>query len=186
MLSSIERVQDGAEVAAYAALPDQPPTRYQALTRYCVARLDQYTHGHAAEVTRVVSFLIVGGLGALVNLGFVWVFSSFMRLPHEVSIVLATEIALLFNFSLNDRFTFHTQIDSRRPYWLRCLRFHGPSALGFVLTLLISYVVYHYGHLSSVLAQAVAILVVTAINFLMHSFWTYRPTTPLRQEQPAR
>lgn len=186
MLSSIERVQEGAEVAEHAAFLDQPPTRYQAFTRYCAARLDHYTHGHAAEVTRVVSFLIVGGLGALVNLGCVWLFSTLTPLPHEAYIVLATEIALLFNFLLNDRFTFHTMVDSRRPFWLRCLRFHGPSALGFVLTLLISYVVYHYGHLSSVLAQAVAILVVTVVNFLMHHFWTYRPMTPLRQEQPAR
>jgi putative flippase GtrA len=185
MLSSVERVQDGAEVVERPAHLDQSQARYQAFVRSCATRLDHYTRGHSAEVLRVVSFLVVGGLGALVNLGCVWVFSTFTPLPHEAYIVLATEIALLFNFALNDRFTFHTQIDSRRPYWLRCLRFHGPSALGFVLTLLISSLAYHYGHLSSLLAQAAAILIVTVVNFMMHRFWTYRPPARLPQEQPA-
>lgn len=135
---------------------------------------------------QVVSFLIVGGLGALVNLACVWVFSRFTSLPYDIYIVLSTEIALLCNFALNDRFTFQSLVDGRRPFWLRCLRFHGPSALGFVLTLLISYAGYHAGHLSPVIAQAVAILIVTVVNFLMHRFWTYRASASFPQEQPAR
>src|SRR5579885_2127126 len=146
----------------------------QAFYRYCSARLDPYTRGHTAEVMRVVSFLIVGGLGTLVNLACVWVFSRYTSLPYDVYIVLATEIALLCNFWLNDRFTFHSLVDSRRPFWLRCVRFHGPSALGFVLTLVISYLAHHVGHLSPVPAHAVAILIVTIVNFLMHRLWTYR------------
>jgi dolichol-phosphate mannosyltransferase len=158
----------------------------QAFYRYCSARLDPYTRGHTAEVMRVVSFLIVGGLGTLVNLACVWVFSRYTSLPYDVYIVLATEIALLCNFWLNDRFTFHSLVDSRRPFWLRCVRFHGPSALGFVLTLIISYLAHHAGHLPPVLAQAVAILIVTVVNFLMHRLWTYRATTRAPQNLPAQ
>ena len=158
----------------------------QAFYRYCSARLDPYTRGHTAEVMRVVSFLIVGGLGTLVNLACVWVFSRFTSLPYDVYIVLATEIALLCNFWLNDRFTFHSLVDSRRPFWLRCVRFHGPSALGFVLTLVISYLAHHAGHLPPVPAQAVAILIVTVVNFLMHRLWTYRAAAQAPQKLPAR
>ncbi len=158
----------------------------QAFYRYCSARLDPYTRGHTAEVMRVVSFLIVGGLGTLVNLACVWVFSRYTSLPYDVYIVLATEIALLCNFWLNDRFTFHSLVDSRRPFWLRCVRFHGPSALGFVLTLVISYLAHHVGHLSPVPAQAVAILIVTIVNFLMHRLWTYRAAAQAPQNLPAQ
>lgn len=143
-------------------------------SRSCYSRLDVYTRGHAAEIVRLVSFLIMGGLGALVNLGFVWIFSRYTTLPYDVYIVLATEISLICNFLLNDRFTFHSLIDSQRPFWLRCARFHGPSALGFVLTLVISYIAHHFGHLPPVSAQAVAILIVTMVNFVMHRLWTYR------------
>jgi putative flippase GtrA len=181
MLSSLEPAQESAEAGELAL----PLSRYQAFTRLCVTRLDVYTRGHAAEVMRALSFLVVGGLGALVNLACVWVLSSFTRLPDAADIVLATEVALLFNFLLNDRFTFHSLVDSRRPFWLRCVRFHGPSALGFVLTLVISLLAHQVGHLSTVVAQAVAILIVTVVNFLMHRLWTYRAVATQAQGQPA-
>jgi dolichol-phosphate mannosyltransferase len=154
-------------------------------SRSCYARLDTYTRGHAAEVLRMVSFLFAGGLGALVNLGFVWIFSRYTSLPYDVYIVLSTEISLIFNFMLNDRFTFHSLVDNQRPFWLRCVRFHGPSALGFVLTLVISYTAHHVGHLSPVPAQAVAILIVTMVNFFMHRLWTYRAVSRPAQRLPA-
>ncbi len=157
----------------------------QAFYRFCFARLDVYTRGHAAEALRVMSFLVVGGFGTLVNLGCVWVFSRYTSLPYDVYIVLATEIALLCNFLLNDRFTFHSLGGKQRPFWLRCVRFHGPSALGFVLTLALSYLAHHIGHLTPVLAQAVAILIVTVVNFSMHRLWTYRASAHAAQNQPA-
>ncbi|HLV97402.1 MAG TPA: GtrA family protein [Ktedonobacterales bacterium] len=181
MLSSLEPMQEVDDREELAP----PLSRYQAFSRFCVAHLDVYTRGHAAEAMRALSFLVVGGLGALVNLACVWVFSSFTPLPDAADIVLATEIALLFNFLLNDRFTFHALVDSRRPFWLRCVRFHGPSALGFVLTLVISLVAHEELHLSSVVAQAIAILIVTVVNFLMHRLWTYRAVATHPQGQPA-
>ncbi len=185
MLSSIERVQEADGVTEQPDLSNQPLSRYQAFSRFCLARLDVYTRGHAAEVARLISFLIVGGFGALVNLACVWVFSRYTALPYDVYIVLATEIALLCNFLLNDRFTFHALVGNQRPFWLRCVRFHGPSALGFVLTLLISYIAHHAGHLAPVLAQAVALLIVTFVNFSMHRLWTYRAAAQTPQNQPA-
>ncbi len=185
MLSSIERAQDVDDAAEAASLSDLPLTRYQAFYQFCYARLEVYTRSHTAEVLRMVSFLIVGGLGAVVNLVCVWGFSRFTALPYDAYIVLATEIALLFNFMLNDRFTFHEMVDGRRPFWLRCVRFHGPAALGFVLTLVISYLGYHAGHLSPVVAQAIAILIVTVVNFVMHRLWTYRAAAQAPQKQLA-
>jgi putative flippase GtrA len=185
MVSRIERVQETDDAAEQPSLPDQPLTRYQAFYRRSSARLDVYTRGHATEIIRLASFLIVGGVGTVVNLVAVWVFSRYTSLPYDAYIVIATEIALLCNFLLNDRFTFHSLVDSQRPFWLRCLRFHGPSALGFVLTLVISYLAHHAGHLPPVSAQAVAILIVTVVNFCMHRFWTYRAVSQTPQEQPA-
>src|SRR5262245_30106849 len=115
MLSSIERVQDVDGAAEPTSLPDLPLTRYQAFYQFCYDHLEPYTRDRTAEVLRVVSFLIVGGLGAVVNLVCVWALSHFTPIPGDACIVLATEIALLFNFLLNDRFTFHEMVDGRRP-----------------------------------------------------------------------
>jgi putative flippase GtrA len=184
MLSSTERVRDDSDLMDHPSPPDQPLSRYQAFYRFCYARLDVYTRGHAAEVRRLASFLIVGGMAALVNLAGVWVFSRHTTLPFDVYIVLATEISLLFNFVLNDRFTFHSLIDNHRPWWLRCVRFHGPSSLGFGLTLALSYIAHHLGRLPPVTAQAVAIIIVTFVNFSMHRLWTYRRAGRAAQRQP--
>jgi putative flippase GtrA len=185
MLTSIERVEDVDGAAEPTSPSDLPLTRYQAFYQLCYTRLEAYTRHHTAEVLRVVSFLIVGGLGAVVNLACVWALEHFTSIPGEACIVLATEVALLFNFLLNDRFTFHEMVDGRRPFWLRCVRFHGPAALGFVLTLVISDLAYRAGHLPLVVAQAIAILIVTVVNFVMHRLWTYRAAAQAPQKQLA-
>ncbi len=183
MLSNLERVQDLDDAIEPPTLPDVSPTRFQAFTIRLSSRLDGYTHGHADEVMRLASFLVVGGLAALVNLAGVWVFSRYTSLPYDLYIVLATEISLLCNFALNDRFTFHALAGIQRRWWVRCARFHGPSGVGFVLTLLIAYVAHHAAHLPPVTAQAVAILIVTLVNFSMHRLWTYRGSS--QAPQPA-
>jgi len=183
MLSKLERVYDVDDATEQPPLANVPPPRYQACYTWLCSQLDGYTRGHADEVLRLASFLIMGGLAALVNLAGVWVFSRYTNLPYDLYIVLATEISLLCNFALNDRFTFHALAGSQRRWWVRCARFHGPSGVGFVLTLLIAYAAYHAAHLSPVSAQAVAILIVTLVNFSMHRLWTYRGSS--QAPQPA-
>jgi putative flippase GtrA len=86
---------------------------------------------------------------------------------------------LIYNFYLNDRFTFRSLIDSRRTWVQRLMRFHVPAMVGFVLTLAISsglwtFVRVNGDHFSPTLSQAIAIVFVTGVNFVMHRFWTYR------------
>jgi putative flippase GtrA len=152
--------------------------------RWLYARLDRMSHGQAAKIAPLLSFLIVGGTASIVNLAIVFLCDLIDRTHHNdltrhiIYSALATEISLLYNFALNDRFTFRSLVDRRRRWWQRCLRFHIPASVGFIMTLGLSSlfftmttnVPYH-----SILSQALAILIVTAVNFLMHRFWTYRP-----------
>jgi len=172
MIPSAER-NEVDEPAGPPLVAQKNTSHYQAMYRYWYARLDHYTKGRADEVVRFGSFLFFGGLAALVNLACVWFFSRYTTLPYDVYIVLATEISLLCNFVMNDRATFRS-LGRQRPWPLRCLRFHGPASVGFMLTLVIAYLAYHFGHLPPVSAQAVAIIIVTFVNFAMHRLWTYR------------
>ena len=149
------------------------------------AWLDRISGHKAAKITQVLSFLVIGGSASLVNLGVIFAFDVLDRahendvVHHAIYAAIATEISLIYNFILNDRFTFHSMIDARRSWLQRCLRFHAPASVGFVLTLVLSSLFFiltkslpHH----AVIAQAMAIVIVTAVNFLMHSLWTYRPT----------
>lgn len=173
--STIEQPQKQKE----ALQPRLHLTRAQELAGWCTSRLDTCTWGHGAEVLRLVLFLIAGGLAALGNLVCVWFFSHDTPLPHAFYTVIATEVSVLISFLLNDRFTFHSLLDGRRSWRLRCLRFHGSATVGFVFTLLISDVTYYLVHLSSLNAQALALILATVINFLLHRFWTYRAASPI-------
>lgn len=142
--------------------------------------VDRASNGRGQSILRLVSFLVVGGSASALNLICVWLFTKIDEtrlndaIPVFFLLVLSTEISLIFNFWLNDRFTFRSLIDRRRTWLQRCLRFHGPASVGFALTLIISNSAHYGAHLSPVTAQAIAIVIVTGVNFVMHRFWTYR------------
>ena len=180
MMSGVEDVQESGEIAEQSAVSGEPTTRFRRLYTWLYFKLNRYTKGRGAEVMRLASFLFVGGLASLVNLAGVWFFARYTHVPYDLYIVLATEISLLCNFAMNDRLTFRS-LGSQRSWLMRCLRFHGPASIGFLLTLLIAYVAHHAGHLQPVSAQAVAIIIVTFVNFAMHRLWTYRGVSHANQ-----
>ncbi len=166
-------------VHATALAPVQPSWYDQLLHL-----LDEKSGGRAEELVRIAQFLLVGGTASLLNLVCVGlldrVFHPTGVMPVFFVILAATEISLLANFMLNDRFTFRSLVGEHRTWLQRCIRFHGPASVGFVLTLVISNSVHHfvtYGHgkhLPLVVGQAIAIVIVTFVNFFMHRNWTYR------------
>jgi len=129
---------------------------------------------------RLVSFLIVGGLGALVNIAF-FTF-TYTRLERStpnlaaylVAFALATEISLLFNFMLNDQITFRQLRGQKRSWQIRCVRFHVTSIGGTLLTLAFSFSLLNIAHTPALFAQALALIVATAFNFAFHHFFTYQ------------
>jgi dolichol-phosphate mannosyltransferase len=129
---------------------------------------------------RLISFLIVGGLGALVNIVFFTLTYNRLERPfpglvaYLAAFVLATEVSLLFNFALNDQITFRQLRDQKRSWRGRCARFHVTSIGGTLLTLAISFSLLHFMHLPALFAQAFALIIATAFNFAFHHLFTYR------------
>jgi len=169
---------------AHDAVAPVVPASWAQIYQRAYAVLDAKTGGKAAEVLRLVTFLAVGGSASLLNLACVWSFDRLLHPAGGIAVFLvlaaATEISLLANFLLNDRFTFRTMVGEHRTFLRRAARFHGPAMVGFGLTLLISNLAHHFTHLTLTTAQGVAILIVTVVNFLMHRHWTYREARPAR------
>ena len=141
----------------------------------------QIPHTHRAEnyetIIRLFKFLCIGGVGAMVNL---LCFSSMYYPLLEVTnsfiafgtaFVVGTEVSIVSNFILNDRFTFgdlHT-----RSWQARCLRYHVTSIGGVLLTLGSSFSLLHLLHVSALSAQATALIIAMACNFVLHNVFTY-------------
>ena len=89
---------------------------------------------------RLLKFTVVGALGTIINEG-VFVLSS-RAIPVAVSLALAIEISLVFNFILNDVWTFR---DKRNGSFVKRLaRFHGSSYLGNVVQYLATIILLIY------------------------------------------
>jgi putative flippase GtrA len=129
---------------------------------------------------KLFSFLFIGGLGALVNvLCFTLAYRALLPsvstpVAYLWAFFLATEISILANFTLNDLITFRHLRVAHNSWSTRCTRFHATSIGGTLLTLAISFSLLHFVHIQAMFAQAIALMVATAFNFVGHHVFTYR------------
>jgi len=126
-------------------------------------------------LSRILKFVTVGGLGTLVNEG---VFTlTTHNIPVFFSLGLAIELSIIFNFMLNDVWTFK---DRRigNP-WKRLLKFHGSSLSGgivqYITVILLLVAFLHFSNISEILlflffsgvkAQSLSLLVINFIGIV--------------------
>ena len=100
---------------------------------------------------RVLKFMTVGGLGTFVNEG-VFVLTAH-DMPVFFSLALAIELSIIFNFMLNDVWTFK---DRRVGSFIkRLLKFHGSSFSGgivqYITVILLLVTFLHFSNASEIL-----------------------------------
>ena len=92
-------------------------------------------------------------------------------IAYGMAFVVGTEVSIASNFILNDRLTFGDL--HARSWQARCLRYHMTSAGGVLLTLGSSFTLLHLLHVPALSAQAAALVIATACNFVLHRVFTY-------------
>jgi putative flippase GtrA len=171
-------------------IPSYQSTRWPVVNR-SLDFVDVITHGRADWAQRLVSYLFVGGFAALVNLGlFTLIHYVIFPLPANVTswfergmywfvaFAIATEVSILANFIPNDYLTFRHLPGHKRTWLARCVRFHMTCVAGVALTLGISSGLFLLS-VPAWLAQAIALILVTAFNFTAHHVFTYRHKEPI-------
>jgi putative flippase GtrA len=149
-----------------------------------LALADARTGGKAGLLQRAISYLIIGGFAAVVNLVCLALFYQVIALPvaqgaHYLGAqVLAAEISILANFIPNDRYTFSHLPGHARSWWARCWRFHSTAIAGVLITIGVSSALHLWLRVPYLVAQAIAILVALCWNFTFHHLWTYRHIAP--------
>lgn len=121
-------------------------------------------------VARLSKFLLVGGVGALVNSVALLLLYQRVHLPLVVASALSVELAIVSNFLWNDRWTF-----GRRERSLgRFARFNLVSLGGLVITTFTLWVLVHHLGLYYLAANLLGIGLATAWNFVANLLWTWR------------
>ncbi len=141
---------------------------------------DMITRGRAGLLQRLSTFVLFGGIAAIVNLVVFYVVFYHIPLPvsttthNIIASVLAAEISIMANFIPNDHFTFRYLPGRNRSWIARCARFQLTSVGGSLLTFLIEFGFSSVGHLPAIIAQAAALILVLVYNFSFHHIFTYR------------
>ena len=134
------------------------------------------SRAHAALRTRsnwvqLAKFCAVGGVGYVVNLA---VYTALLHagLHYIVAAICSFVVAATSNYFLNRHWTFH---DRRGHVGVQGLQFLLVSAASLGANLLVLHVLVKVGlddH--KTIAQAIAIVVVTPLNFLGNRLWSFR------------
>jgi putative flippase GtrA len=177
--------KDPVNSASSAKKPSYYTTPWPMLNQV-LATVDEKSNGRAGVIQRFATFLIVGGIAALVNLA---VFAIGLRLLTALSprmnaylqnllaYVVASEISILANFVLNDPITFSHLPGHDRPWLVRFLRFHVTCILGVTVTFTVENVMHFIVGAPALYAEATGIIIALFFNFTVHHLFTYRHTT---------
>ncbi len=147
--------------------------RYLGLTRertpFWVApiRLILTTHG-----CRFVRFGLVGGMGAVLNTALLYLLVHFGRWAYVPAAAVATEAAILGNFALNDRWTFH-DARGRSPWPRRMARYNVVALGGLVVSLVVLALLTAMFHLHYLVANLMSIGAATLWNYTVNARFTW-------------
>lgn len=119
---------------------------------------------------QLAKFSVVGASGYVVNLA---VFSALLLgadFDHRVAAICSFVVAVANNYTWNRLWTFHGH---RGHLAYQGARFLVVAVLALVANLVALELLIAFG-LGEILAQAIAILLVTPINFVGNKLWTFR------------
>ena len=126
---------------------------------------------------RFIKFGVVGLSGVFVNLLFFWLFRT-MGVTDVLASPLAIEVSIIWNFLLNNRWTFAEHKNGSR-FLVRGLKFNAVS----LVSLLVSYttfltLTYIFPEGNPYLFQAAGIIPASLLNYFFNLYWTFAHKNP--------
>ena len=134
--------------------------------------------GIRSLVRRWLKFHAVGAIGVLVQLAFLAVFKSVLRLHYLTATALAVEAAVMHNFWWHERWTWVERTEAAPGLGLlmgRLLRFNLTSGLISILSnLVLMRIFVGWFHLQYLLGNLLAIVTTSLANFLASELFVFK------------
>jgi dolichol-phosphate mannosyltransferase len=142
------------------------------IARFAISRRE----GQAwEEIEKIGRFAIVGCSGILVNVGFLWLFTTVAGIPDLVSLIFAIELSIVNNFFWNEYWTFGGMKDHRLgDVRHRFLSFQAVSIGGALINWFLYLALTRMAGVYWLLADLVAIFVAFAWNYLLNRHVTWK------------
>lgn len=121
---------------------------------------------------RLVRFGLVGLSGVLVNAAILWSLTEVASWHYLIGAAIATEVSILTNFALNDRWTFRDSWTAT-PWSRRAARYNGVALAGLTISLAVLAVLTTVLRMHYMVANLAAIGAATLWNFPVNSRFTW-------------
>jgi len=132
--------------------------------------LNSLLRRHAGRLAR---FGLVGFVGTLVNTGLLATLVEVWGWNKVAGAIIATEAAILVNFTLNDRWTFRGA-RTRRSWPARAVRYNVVALGGLLVSIVVLAILTHLGGMYYLFANLIAILSATVWNYCANARITWR------------
>ena len=125
------------------------------------------------EWKNLFKFTSVGASGAIINLVFLWILADFGHLFYLLSALIAIEISILWNFTLNTKLTFNYKFGDKYILLDSVIRYHLASLVGLFINLSVLFSLTEFININYIISEAVAILLAFGFNYTlsMHYVW---------------
>jgi dolichol-phosphate mannosyltransferase len=141
------------------------------LVQFAALLLDKAADGRVP--LRFVAFALVGAFGVFVNVAVMTLLWGFAGLSFEVAQTVATLVAMVFNFALNNQITYRDVRLRGRRLWAGLLLFMVVCGIGAVANIGIANVLYA-GHTTATLAGAIGAVIGVVWNYAVSSTLVWR------------
>lgn len=121
-------------------------------------------------VKKYVIFMIGGGLGALVNLGIIYVFTDFLGFWYIFSCFLGAVANIIFNFAYHRRITFGVKDNMQN----RFLRFAAINIAVGITSISFIYMLTEWLNIWYVISAAISAVSIGIVNFFINKNWVFR------------
>ncbi len=119
-------------------------------------------------------FAIIGGIGAIANIGIMWLL-TLAGMPYIWAAIVGAEATIVGNFLLQERFVFRDMRPEARGVGARFAASFAFNNVEAALRIPIMALMVETWHISSVLATALSLIVAFFARFLFHSLFVYAP-----------
>jgi dolichol-phosphate mannosyltransferase len=123
---------------------------------------------------RFLKFGVVGASGVVVNMGGLYVFKEFVGIPYFIASLIAIELSILSNFTINLLWTWRDR-SGEGSVGMKLFRYHvGAGATAFLGNYLILIALTEFFGMHYMISNLIGIAVGTLANYIINDLWTFR------------
>ncbi len=119
-------------------------------------------------------FALIGGIGAVANIGIMWLLTH-LGMDYVLAAIIGAGVTIIGNFVLQELFVFREERRDSSRLWVRFAASASFNTIEATLRIPVMALMVETWHISSVIATAISLVVAFFARFLFHALVVYAP-----------